>query len=148
MVDKNPLSLFPVIMELPIRWGDMDAFNHVNNVTYFRYFECVRIAYFEALGIEGYANPEGVGPILGQATCKFKFPLTYPDTLKIGARTTELESNRYHQEYIVYSPRHQRIAAQGTGVIVNYDYDRMEKADIPDSIVQKIQALEDSAKAE
>jgi acyl-CoA thioester hydrolase len=48
-------------MSMPIRWGDMDAFGHVNNTVYFRYMEQARISWFEQLGIAG-GNGEGQGP--------------------------------------------------------------------------------------
>lgn len=147
MDNQQFLASFPVLMDLSIRWGDMDAFNHVNNVTYLRYFECARIAYFEALDIEEYASLSGIGPILGYTTCKFIFPLTYPDTLSVGARTVKIEVDRYHQEYVVYSPRHDRIAAKGTGVIVNYDYDKGEKAALPECIKNKLEVLENRAES-
>ena len=38
---------------MPIRWGDMDAFGHVNNTVYFRYMEQVRISWFEQIGLAG-----------------------------------------------------------------------------------------------
>ena len=44
-------SLFSHTIEIPVIWGDMDAFQHVNNTVYFRYFENVRIEYFELVGI-------------------------------------------------------------------------------------------------
>jgi acyl-CoA thioester hydrolase len=37
-------------LELPIRWGDMDAMGHVNNTVYFRYMEQLRISWFDAMG--------------------------------------------------------------------------------------------------
>ena len=37
-------------MVIPIRWGDMDAMGHVNNTIYFRYFEIVRIEWFDSIG--------------------------------------------------------------------------------------------------
>ena len=40
------LKDYPVTVEVPVVWGEMDAFSHVNNVVYFRYFETARIAYF------------------------------------------------------------------------------------------------------
>lgn len=142
MVKDHPLAPFPVVMELAIRWGDMDPFQHVNNVMYFKYFECARIAYFEALDIEDYTSPTGIGPILGSTQCQYLFPLSFPDTLKIGTRTSRVESDRYHQEYLIYSPRHQRVAARGTGVIVNYDYDKGQKTSIPANIRKKITLIE------
>jgi acyl-CoA thioesterase FadM len=41
------LAGYPVVIEIPVAWGEMDAFQHVNNVAYIRYFESGRIAYFE-----------------------------------------------------------------------------------------------------
>ena len=40
-------------LDFPIRWGDMDAFGHVNNIMYFRYFEQTRLAWYESLGFGG-----------------------------------------------------------------------------------------------
>ena len=138
----NPLSRFPVVIDVPVRWSDMDAFQHVNNVTYFNYFEIARIAYFEKLDIKEYLDAKGLGPILGSASCQYKFPLTYPDTLKIGARISRMEPDRFHQEYLIYSPRHQRVAALGTGVIVNFDYDQGCKTKISSHILEQIQSFE------
>ncbi|GIW21089.1 MAG: hypothetical protein KatS3mg068_0096 [Candidatus Sericytochromatia bacterium] len=41
------LDDYPIKIEIPIAWGDMDPFNHVNNIFYFKYFESSRIKYFE-----------------------------------------------------------------------------------------------------
>ncbi|MCB0148997.1 MAG: acyl-CoA thioesterase, partial [Caldilineaceae bacterium] len=45
------LAGYPVVIEIPVAWGEMDAFQHVNNIVYFRYFESGRIAYFERAGM-------------------------------------------------------------------------------------------------
>ena len=45
------LADYPVVVETPVAWGEMDAFGHVNNIVYFRYFETARIAYFEKLDV-------------------------------------------------------------------------------------------------
>ena len=37
------LEQYPVILEQPVAWGDMDAFGHVNNVMYYRYIESARL---------------------------------------------------------------------------------------------------------
>ena len=43
------LTDFPVTVEVPVAWGDMDALGHVNNAVYFRYFETARIRFFAEL---------------------------------------------------------------------------------------------------
>ena len=37
-------------MEIPVRWGDMDAMGHVNNTIYFRYFEIARLEWLYSVG--------------------------------------------------------------------------------------------------
>ena len=64
-------------MSMPIRWGDMDAFGHVNNTVYFRYMEQARISWFEELGIAG-GNGEGQGPVIVTASMEFLKQLHYP----------------------------------------------------------------------
>ncbi len=128
---QNLLADYPVVIEFPIHWGEMDAFNHVNNVVYFRYFESGRIAFFDALGVEGFSTTEGVGPILAAIDCKFKFPLTFPDTVAVGTKITEIGEDRFTMHHRVVSRRHNRVAAEGDGVVVTFDYAAGRKAPIP-----------------
>jgi acyl-CoA thioester hydrolase len=135
------LAGFPATIDIPVAWGEMDAFGHVNNVVYFRYFETGRIAYMRALGDEYIQNSE-VGPILASIGCRFKFPLTFPDTVRVGVRVTEIGADRFTALHRVVSLRHQRIAAEGEGVVVTYDYRTGEKAPLPGALRRAIEALE------
>ena len=63
-------------MTIPIRWGDMDAMNHVNNTTYFRYLETVRIDWMRYIGCQ--PDPKGEGPVIVNAFCNFYKQLEYP----------------------------------------------------------------------
>ena len=49
--NMQELSIYPVVHEQTVAWGDMDAFGHVNNVQYYRYIESARIAYLMVLNI-------------------------------------------------------------------------------------------------
>ncbi|MBS1269603.1 MAG: putative esterase [Gammaproteobacteria bacterium] len=133
---------YPVVIEMDVRWGDMDAFNHVNNVSYLRYFESARIAYFEALELADFFGTEGVGPILADTYCRYKFPLTYPDRISVGVRSGSLEEDRFTQRYIIVSHTHGRAAATGEGTIVTFDYRANTKSPIPDRVGRQIRALE------
>jgi len=63
-------------MRIPIRWGDMDGMNHVNNTVYFRYLEVARIDW--ALSIGCPPNPDGEGIVIVNAFCNFFKQLEYP----------------------------------------------------------------------
>lgn len=136
------LSDYPVTIDIPIAWGDMDAFQHVNNVVYIRHFESVRIAYFERIGFMAVMAKNGIGPILASTRCRYKIPLTYPDTVSVGARVSSMETDRFVMDYLVVSHRHAKVAAQGDGRLVSFDYRNNCKADIPDEIRRAIEALE------
>lgn len=138
------LARFPVVIEVPVRWGDMDAFQHVNNTLYFRYFEIGRIAYFEALKVEDFMTGTGIGPILASIGCRFRFPVTYPDTLAIGTRISEIGEDRLVMEHRVVSTRHDRLAAEGDGVSVAFDYEAQCKVSIPEAVRARIMTLEAS----
>ena len=72
-----PEGLVPCFeMLIPIRWGDMDAMGHVNNASYFRYLETLRIAWFESIGC--LPDPNGTGPVIINAFCNFIRQLEYP----------------------------------------------------------------------
>jgi acyl-CoA thioester hydrolase len=142
----NLLAHCPVVIETPVAWGQMDAFRHLNNTTYFRFFESARIAYFERLNLLEYMEATGVGPILASTSCRFKIPLTYPDTVSIGSRASEIQDDRFTMEYYVVSHQHQKVAAEGTGLIVCFDYRQNKKAPIPPELKQRIERLEASVK--
>ena len=136
------LIKFPVSIDIPIRWGDMDAFQHVNNTIYFRYFETVRVAYLERLGVAGFMGIESVGPIIASINCRFRFPLTYPDTAVTGVRVTQMENDRFVMEHRLVSQRHGAVAAEGTATVVTYDFAAACKAVIPDEVRKRILHLE------
>lgn len=142
-MDQSFLEGYPVVVEIPVAWGEMDAFQHVNNVAYFRYFESARIVYSEKLGLHEHKERTGIGPILGSTSCKYRFPLTYPDTISVGAKTVSIEEDRFTMKYLVVSHRHQKIAAEGEGVVVMYNYHEGKKTAIPDVIRQRLSAMED-----
>lgn len=142
MAADDLLRAYPVTLELPVAWGDMDAFGHVNNTVYFRYFESARIAYLVAIGLRG--DEGAVGPILASTHCRFRLALDYPDTIAVGARATEVQADRFTMEYRVVSRRLGKVAADGGGVVVGYDYANRRKAELPAAVVTRIRELEAS----
>ena len=140
----NLLKDYPVVIEFPVAWGEMDAMGHVNNIVYFRYFESARIAYFEKMDLIGIMTKTGIGPILATTSCKFKIPLSYPDKVLIGAKVVSVEEDRFIMNYLVVSTKHQKVAAEGDGVIVTFNYKEGKKVTVPDVVKQGILDIEKS----
>jgi len=133
---------YPVVIEVPVAWGDMDAFQHVNNVVYFRYFENVRVEYGERIGIIDRMETEGLGPILSWTDCKYVRPMRYPDTAVCGARIGGVEDSRMKLEYVIVSRAQERVAAVGSSLGVFYDYRNAQKVDFPAELIERIEKLE------
>lgn len=136
------LADFPVVVQLPLHWGEMDAFGHLNNVVYFRYFETARIHYFERCGFMATYEQDRVGAILHSTSCRFRRPLHFPDTVLAGARVTDLGEDRFTMVYRVVSVAEEVVAAEGTALIVSFDYRARSKAPVPDVVRQSILKME------
>lgn len=126
------------ILEANVEWADMDAFGHVNNTIYFRYFERVRIALLEECHYREFMLENHTGPILASTQCRFKAPMTYPDTCLIGTSISKLEEDRLLMSYAIYSHKLGRVTAEGDGLLVYYDYEKSEKTKIPDGLRQRL----------
>jgi acyl-CoA thioester hydrolase len=134
-------STHPVVVEIPVAWGDMDAFGHVNNTVYFKWFETARIAYFERIGLNERMRREKKGPILARTTCDFEKPLAWPDTVRASASVVKLGNTSFVMEYRVTSER-AGAAAKGEGVIVLVDYEKGGKIPLDAELRARIEALE------
>lgn len=144
-MSETYLAEFPVVIDVKVAWGEMDAYQHVNNIMYFRYFESARIAYLDEIDFADREKNGGIGPILGHTQCKYIRALTYPDSLYVGARTIEIREDRYIMELKIYSHKHEAIAAVGTADMVAYDYINNRKATLPDRVRANIEKLEKRA---
>lgn len=142
MTASGLLTGFPVVIEIPIAWGEMDAFGHLNNVTYLRYFESSRIAYFERIAAMTEVTRGDSGPILAETRCRFRLPLRYPDRVAVGARVSAIGEDRFTMQHAIASEKAGRIAADGEGLVVWYDYGAATKARLPDELRARIEALE------
>lgn len=138
----NPLHEFPVVITLPLQWGDQDAFGHVNNTVPIRWFESARIAYLEQTVMSQMIQKGGIGPILASVTCNYRRQLHYPDRVSIGARIAKLGRSSMVMEHVVYSEKLDAVAAEGTSTIVAFDYEANRPTRIPDEIRQAFESLE------
>ena len=141
---SSPLADYAVVVEIPVAWGEMDAYGHVNNIVYFRYFETARTAYFERLKCPDFLKRNPVGPILASTSCRFRAPLAFPDRVSVGARVARVDEDRFVMFYAIYSHRLQKIAAEGEGTIVCFDYRENRKAPLPEELKANISELENA----
>ena len=141
-MSKRILDNYPVQVEIPVVWGDMDAFQHVNNLVYLKHFESVRMEYLHRCNYSEIMQNTGIGPILRDTNCRYRIPLTFPDSVISATRTTHLEGDRFKMHHVIYSLEQQAVAAEGEAMIVCVDYQKNAIARMPGSLRKALLELE------
>lgn len=142
MSPSESFERWPVSIELPVVWGEMDAFQHVNNVVYLRWFESARIAYFEATGMMDRMKQTGIGPILARATLDYRRPVTYPDRVKVECTVASIGTTSFVMKYRITSAHQNAVVAEGDSVVVMVDYRSGQKVPVDEALRGAIQSLE------
>ena len=106
--------------DLHVRWSDVDAYGHVNNVKYFEYFQEARINYLDEL----VRAAGGRSLVVARVTVDYKRPIffrqrpyhVHTSVLRLGGRSFDLTSRIVDQE-ADGSP----LLASATAVLVAFD---------------------------
>lgn len=132
-------SDFSHIIEQQIRWGDMDALGHVNNIMFFRFFESGRIAYIDSLSPDGGLN---ANTVLADIRCSFLRQLHYPGSVAVGTRVARIGNRSLTLCCALFSGEQDEAAATGRAVLVWYDFAAGRSRPVPDELRAAILARE------
>lgn len=134
------MGQWPVEVAVPVAWGELDSFGHVNNTVFFRWFETARMALFTEVGILDRMTNERVGPILARTHCDFRKPVAYPDTVRTRTGIRRLGNTSYVMAYEVWSDTQQTVVGEGEGVIVQVDYASGNKVPLDEELRDRLSA--------
>jgi acyl-CoA thioester hydrolase len=91
--------------------------------------------------VESHAR-DHIGAILQSTTARVRQPLFFPDTVQIGATAADVQADRFTMKYTVVSLTRDALVAEGSGVIVSFDYARGRKTALPEIVRQGIATIE------
>ena len=120
---------------LPIttRWMDNDAYGHINNVTYYSYFDTVANHYLiHEGGLDIVASP--VIGLVVESKCTYRAPLAYPDRLRAGLRVDKLGNRSVTYGIAIFKEGDDQAAAHGHFVHVFVDRDSRKAVAIPERL--------------
>ena len=124
-------------MIIPLRWGDMDAMNHLNNTLYFRLMEEARISWFRAGDMN--TSGEGEGPILAFASCDFVKPMTYPCDARVTQTVTRIGRSSMDLDLTIEAQGPAPVLhATGRNVLVWMDYRTGKSAPWPAALRERL----------
>jgi acyl-CoA thioester hydrolase len=124
-------------MITPIRWGDMDAYGHVNNTIYFRYMEQARVEWITSLGYQVAPGRESM--LMMNGFCNFYKQLSYPGDLilKTSIGAIGRTSMDVFTSMALTSTPNEEVAIGGA-TMVWVDLTTNKSAPWPEHILQKI----------
>ena len=134
---------FPIHVEQALQWGEMDAFNHINNTVYFKFFENIRIKFMNESGIMSSIDEvedDHIGPILAHTEASFRIPLTFPDTIRTYLRVSSIGNTSFTVDHIIWSKRLDKIACTGKSVTVLINYQTQKKVALPEWMRRKLES--------
>lgn len=122
---------------IPVRWGDMDAYGHVNNTLYMRYMEETRVQALAAIGAQMDGN--GIDPVIINTGCTFMQPVFYPDTLRIDCYARDPGRSSFMTHYEIFSEKQPDTpVSEGYAKVVWIDHKAGKSVPLPDNIRDQI----------
>jgi len=121
-----------------VRFGDLDAMKHLNNVVFLRYFETARINYLNS--IMGSHDPvnraNGFGFIFASCTIDYRSPAHFDEEVAIRVRPAEVGTKSLRLEFEMAVG--ERLIAEGHGILVGYDYENGHTVPLPDALRERL----------
>jgi acyl-CoA thioester hydrolase len=124
-----------------VRFGDLDAMRHLNNVVFLRYFETARIAYLrEIVPAHDPANPEAdeFGLIFAECHINYRSPVVFDEEVAVACSIGNVRRSSFRVEFEMRVGT--RLVAEGYGVLVGFDYVAQTAAQLPDALRATLEA--------
>jgi len=129
------MAEWPFVHFERVRFGDLDAMRHLNNVVFLRYFETARIAYLREL-VPGHdpAQPEagGFGLIFAACEIAYRSPAAFDEEVAVHCRAESPGNSSFRVAFQMLVG--ERLIAEGHGVLVGYDYSEGRSRPLPDAL--------------
>jgi acyl-CoA thioester hydrolase len=124
-----------------VRFGDLDAMRHLNNVVFLRYFETARIAYLRELMPEhdpSHPERDATGVIFAECNIRYRSPVLFDEVVDIECSVGDVRRSAFEIRFAMRVG--ERLAAEGSGWLVAYDYAAGSSQTLPDGLRGALEA--------
>lgn len=126
--------------DMPTRWMDNDVYGHVNNVTYYSYFDTVANRYLIEAGGLDIHNATVVGFVV-ESRCQYHAPVAFPEHLEAGLAIQHLGNRSVAYGIGIFRAGEDEASAHGDFVHVFVNRETQSAEAIPESIRRALEAL-------
>ncbi|APE28576.1 acyl-CoA thioesterase [Aurantiacibacter gangjinensis] len=118
--DPRARSAYKTWRTIPTRWADNDVYGHVNNVTYYSWFDTAVNAELAERGLLDIEHGAMIGLVV-ETGCRYFAPLAFPQTVEAGVRVAKLGNSSVRYEIGIFAQGSDEPAAEGHFVHVYVD---------------------------
>ena len=136
----EPRSAYRYLRAIPTRWMDNDVYGHVNNVTYYSYFDTVVNGYLIERGALDIARSEVIGLVV-ETHCNYFSPIAFPATITAGLRVAHRGTSSVRYEIGIFRGDDETASAQGHFVHVYVDRASGRPVALPDALQRAVDEL-------
>lgn len=122
------------------RWHDNDLYGHVNNVTYYSYFDTVANTYLITQGGLDIHHGDVVGFVVNSG-CQYFAPVAFPDRLEGGLRVNQLGNSSVEYGLAIFAEAQAQAVAEGHFVHVFVNRTTQRPVPIPEPLRAALQRL-------
>ncbi len=116
-----------------VRFGELDALNHVNNVVFLRWFETIRVAYVQDYKFSSYSGDDDPMLVVRRVTADYHAPMFQNEDYTITARTRSIKSSSFVMDYAAFSGG--TLRATGEAVVISLEQDgKTRRAHSPEAV--------------
>jgi acyl-CoA thioester hydrolase len=144
MARRDRRADYPHMLAIPTRWMDNDTYGHVNNVTYYSYFDTVVNEHLVRAGGLDIHDAPAIGLVV-ETSCSFHRPLSFPDTVDAALRVAKIGNSSVAYEIALFRRDDEIPAATGRFVHVWVDRSTQRPVSVPPRIREALAALVVSA---
>ena len=131
---------YKVFYPISTRWSDNDIYGHVNNVTYYSYFDTAANRYLIEEGGLDISDGSIVGYVVNSG-CQYHAPITYPETIEAAVRVDRLGTSSVQYGIAIFREGEERAAAHGHFVHVFVDRVADRSVPIPANLRAALERL-------
>jgi acyl-CoA thioester hydrolase len=133
-------SEFKVWRRFTTRWGDNDAYGHVNNTIFYQWFDSAVNVWLVEQGMLDIESGDPIGLVV-ETRCSYAAPLTFPEDVEVGLAVAELGRSSIRYRIGVFAEGAATAAAQGEFVHVVVDRASRRPVEIPADWRQKLETI-------
>lgn len=136
----RPRAAYPVFRRIVTRWADNDVYGHINNVTYYSFFDTAVNAHLIEQGLLDIERSDIIGLVV-ETGCRYAAPLAYPQDVEAGIRVAKLGSSSVRYEVGIFAAGAEEAAAEGFFIHVYVDRGTRRPVPLPPNWRDELQRL-------